>query len=151
MNDERQIIQDQLYNSLKLMVDWTWTWQEQVRAGFYPTFESSFSKRAWAREHCTVKFALPRQSGNTTMIWKFCNNERFKPIVLLPHSGMLKESKYDPTRVGTTQDLSRFKGITPDIIICDTASLLSNNQINNIYKNFEAIGYRKQLVFLFVG
>lgn len=154
--EELQLWQEQMFNSLRHMIEWTWIWQENVRQGL-----GDMALRNWAKEVCSVKYMLPRQSGHTTMIKKLCGefgpngtNSPYgiNPVIIFPNTNIAYNSGFLPTWswVGTPDDLQKFRGKSPNMVICDVSSVLSTGDITNIYRAFENIAYKDPFIFLFM-
>ena len=153
------VSQEDLYNSLKNMIEWT----KDIQYNYPITARKHNSLISWAKELCTIKFYLPRQSGHTTFAKKLFEEFFQKAIYLTSNYSILENTrKYTDwkdingtsmCRLGTTYDVERgkFKGITPDAIIIDCASELSSEKIDIIYNAFSPIAINQPtFIFLFL-
>jgi hypothetical protein len=114
----------------------------------------------WAKEMCTIKFCLPRQSGHTTFLKKMLGkigshpphsellgpcppqSELFKnPMVLFPNYSIAMNCGFSPGWgwVDLANDQSRglkARGRHLDGVIIDCTSVLSSKVIDRIYDIF---------------
>lgn len=75
-----------LYRALKNMV--TWTMQGQIKNSDCFEAMATYSLKEYAKQFCTIKFSLPRQSGHTTLAIKLYKNMFKRPILIVPLQSM---------------------------------------------------------------
>lgn len=116
----KKIVQNQFYQNLITMIDWTFEIQKENKF-------QDLSKIAYAREMSTIKFCLPRQSGHSFMVRRIINENKYKPIILFPYQSInyLNKSLYS----GTPDYLEKFCGMNTNLVILEVASIWSANQI----------------------
>lgn len=139
---------DELYECLLKMIEWT----KQSQDLFID--KSFISEKIWAKEHCTIKFYLPRGSGHSTFAKKLMESNIFKsPIFLAPNVELCKNAgmpSKDPNS-GSVYSVKngKFKGKDVDAIIIDCVSLIPNEDLEMIFKEFERSAHNKN-GFVFV-
>ena len=121
--------------ALKNMINWTY--QQQA---FARKLKGALSRGEWAKEYCTVKYSLPRQSGHTTMIRELCKEEFFeRPALFVPLETML--GNYNRSIVGGRLHVASATELVDDgvkEVIIDSSSFVSKETIETMYKFFNA-------------
>ena len=140
-----------LFRSLMNMINWTKSFQTK-----YNFFKKELSSLAWAKEYCTVKFGVSRQSGHSTFAIKLI--EKFNnPVLFLPNRRMFytiyKDCAIKEKNVGTVgfnpTQFRCLKGV--DAVIVDCHSLFPKNEIDRIYETFIKNNFLDdQFIFIFL-
>jgi hypothetical protein len=110
--------------------------------GFYNTIKSSSDPIFFNKEYATIKIALPRRMGNTTLALKCLNHFKNSIIVAYnkesacrfedyPNIGSFKNRIYTPK-------MKSLCGINTDVCVVDCASYLSKKDIDSIYRGVHA-------------
>jgi hypothetical protein len=130
------------------MIDWTFQHQKEVSV----KSRSYISPLALAKEFCTVKFCLPRQSGHTTFAKKLMKSRSCVYVTQEQYGRRILnelEPKYK-RRVSWLDNLNKLRGLTFDIFIVDVSSMLSNKQIEKIYDFCKGYAKSQDLCILFL-
>lgn len=144
-----EITHKDTYNALVSMIKWTRQFKNKSEIISFIS-NGLISHKAWAKEMCTIKFCLPRQSGHTTFLKKIIGklgpcppySELFKsPMVLFPNHNVAMSCGFCPgwSWVDLANEQSRgFKalGRRLDGVIVDCSSVLSSNSVERIYDIF---------------
>lgn len=159
---ERNENKERLFDSLCEMIRWTQNNQKQITLENH-SFKRGLSKRAWAKEYCSIKFGLPRQSGHSTMIGKLCSKDTSlnrglfeNPAVIHPNYSVADyKTAAGEAQLSSFSDYQKwddkFYGKDFDAIIVDVATCLSQAKKEMIYEIFEEVYKRKEtFVFLFM-
>lgn len=156
-----EVTHEDLFNSLVSMIKWTRQFKNKEEV--VELSRGIISSLMWAKELCTVKFCLPRQSGHTTFLKRLlgeygpegANGELFKsPVVIFPNYSVAQTHGF-PTWswVGSPGDMrmNKFRGKECDGVIVDCSSVLSNKEIEQIYDGFKANALSNpNLIFVFL-
>ena len=141
----------EMYSCLVKMIKWTHEFQNKVLEN-----PIGLSPKSWAKEFCSIKFCLPRQSGHTTFAKLLFEDVLENSLLIVPKLSYLRHiiKYYENTNgIGTVEDVKngKFKGMPVNSIIVDCASLLSNADIDKLYDEFSQLAYnQKNFVFLFL-
>lgn len=143
------VTQKDMYNALVSMIKWARQFKQ--REEIIQLSNGMISPLMWAKELCTVKFCLPRQSGHTTFIKEMlgafgpdgANSELFEnPAIIFPNNNVAQNCGFSPgwTWVGTPTSalMDGFRGRRWGGVIIDCTSILSNKEIEKIYDGFKA-------------
>lgn len=139
---------EHLFNCLLGMIKWTHSFQDELK-----DFKAGRSPKQYAKEFATIKFALPRQSGHTTFAKRLFYGFFKNPIYLAPNLEMVNFVFPELPNVGSVSSIinNKFRGLCPDAIIVDCATLISKNDIETIYEYFKDIAYNQEnFIFLFL-
>lgn len=139
---------EHLFNYLLGMIKWTHSFQDKLKDS-----KMCRSPKEYAKEFATIKFALPRQSGHTTFAKRLFYGFFKNPIYLAPNPEMVNIVFPRLPNVGSVSNIgnNKFRGLYPDAVIVDCATLISKNEIETIYEYFKDIAYNQEnFVFLFL-
>lgn len=127
-----------LYRSLKCMIDWTKQWQDKLQDADGLCPKAQLSPKQWAKEFCTIKFCLPRQSGHTTFAKKLIEEIGRGALYVAPNPYILRFANVPPQHRATPDSIARgnHKGMRIHTVIVDCASLMSQKDIDGIYDAF---------------
>jgi len=150
---------EDIYNALLTMIKWTrqFNQKEEIRG----LIKYTTSPLMWAKEYCTIKYCLPRRSGHTEFITKMLDLGKMNggqhslfegPVVIFPNIDIAESSNFSPKWdwVGTPKNLDKFRGRKWGSVIVDCSSVLSKNEIENIYKAFQYHIIIPNFVFIFL-
>jgi len=124
-----------LYKSLKCMIEWTKQCQDRLRE---EGFEAHLSPKQWAKEFCSVKFCISRQSGHTTFAEKLIEEVGLEALYITSNDSIAKYTKVPSFNRATPASIERgkFKGRRINTLIIDCASLMSQKDIEKVYDAF---------------
>lgn len=140
---------EDLFKYLVGMIKWTYQRQRDYKD------RSFLSAKAYAKEACSIKFALSRQSGHTTFALKLFHKFFKNPVFLTSNIEMLHNLGFSPDEpnVGSMLHIQnrKFAGKTYDAVIVDCSSFLSQKEVEAIYDTFSNNAYsQKNFIFLFL-
>ena len=156
--------------ALNEMILWT---LERQKSESVKNLKKSFSPLAFAKEFCTIKFCLPRQSGHTTCALCLAKQHFFNTLFVVYHhkskdfpNQLIKEIdetklSHSPIQDGIDRKIivkdknsildGRCRGLDMDAIILDCASLYSSTLIESIYEEFTPYAeIKSSFIFLFL-
>jgi len=143
-----EVTYEDTYKALVTMIKWTRKFKnisETISPSNY-----TVSPLMWAKESCTVKFSMSRQSGHTTLIKRMLGSvgpktpksELFQnPIVIFPNYNIARNCDFSPewSWVDLANNLNGHKALGKNLdgVIIDCTSTLSTKEIDRIYKTFQ--------------
>jgi hypothetical protein len=110
---------------------------------------------AWAKEFCTVRVGGPRQSGHSTLVNHLVDKFDGKAIVFGKTMSMLKRINCNHKFSNACKFSESIRGLcgdaNPRAVIVDAASLLSQHNIDDIYRVCAPIVRSFPFYFIFIG
>lgn len=114
---------------------------------------STIPGKSYIKEYCTIKIGTARQSGHTTAIIDFIEQEKEhlgKILILVPNSNMQQLIR---GKTSTDIEINTFNYITSEAVVADTifvdcASFLSKSKQDELVADMARSNKHKKFLFL---